>query len=242
MNIARDIYVQDGTVLPNEIIDTVLQQRQRLLQRDAMARCQREWSDVVHHVYGKTITFFHVNTVEHGDHILQLEKDVFRFHDMKNRHKFIVFHLSSFPQTHLNIEFQLHGYVMWIAPSAQNPKCINIIILPREETKRCILHDTCMLYHRMRALWRNFIYFLFVIRHKLYILKKKEPAYVCVTDLIHNFLHTVLFSLEEVALGMNIVFIHHCVDATLVRHMFVSILDMFRDAQKKESVPMFMRL
>lgn len=242
MEIVRDIETQCQTILPNDIIDNILCFLYKIKIQHMMVQCKAMWSNTLHHMYGKKIYHILVNTLENGPQHFDIETNILSFHDLKRKDRYATFLMSSTCKKDLNIEFKFEGYTLVLVPCSHTFTQCNIFIIPHPQTKKQILHHKQgenPLYPKLRFIWRNFIYFLLLVKHKLGVLRKRERAYTHLTGMLQELLYLFLFVPDQVLTKMNVTFFDHVGDADLYKRMMKSILNAFKDASLISHAPLF---
>jgi len=233
MDIVRDIETQRETVLPNDVIDYVLCAHYKSKIQDMLRQCKSMWSNTLHHMYGKKIYHILVNTLENVPQYFDIETNVFIFHDVKWTDRYATFMMSSTCKKDFNIEFKFEGYTFVLVPCSQCFAQCNLFIIPHAETKKQIMYHTHgenPLYPKLRSILRNFIFFLFLVKQKLGILRKREKAYVHLKGMLQELLYLFVYSPDQVLTKMNVTFVDHVGDANLYKRMMKSIMNVFKDA------------
>ena len=242
MEIVCDIETQRQTVLPNDIIDHLLYFLYKLKIQHMLAKCKSMWTNTIHHMYGKKIYYILVNTLENGPQHFDIETNILRFHDLKRKDSYVTFLMSSMCKKDLNIEFHFEGYTFVLVPFSHFFTQCNIFIIPHPQTKKQIphhIHGENPLYLKLRFIWRNFIYFLLLVKHKLGILRKRERVYTHLTEMLQELLYLFLFRPDQVLTKMNITFVDHVGDANLFKRMMKSIMNVFKDASLVSHAQLF---
>jgi len=242
MDIVRNIETQRLTVLPNDVIDDILCFHYKIKIQEMLRQCKTIWSNTIHHVYGKKIFHVLVHTLDHGHQQFNIESNIFCFRDTKRKDSYASFLTSSTGKNDAKIEFRFEGYTLVLVPLSHSFTQCNLFIIPHDQTKKQIVYHTYSenpLYHKLRWILRNFIYFLFLVKQKLGILRKREKSYIYLTGMLQELLYLFLFAPDQVLAKMNVTFVDHVGDANLYKRMMKSVMNAFKDASIILNHPLF---